>query len=458
MSKWDAQKERDLGAAIFAATGPHPPEVKERVVEMMAEAGHIVNWDALSATRGQPEAKPTKLLQAAQPPSTFTMVRWEDVREDLLDALMQVTLPLTREQQDNIVAILNERGHQVTWNAMSRLLLPFSTILDKTQRSNLSTPHRLNFIMASKSKTWDAESNLDVLKVLNNYYHPNAADCKAMIGALHAKGYTYSDGALLDMRAIIDRLHSQGYSFTDSALQQPTVIMPKPAPTNWDNEAHLALLQALVLKAPPNAAQWDDVLEEVGKKVEMAKGKPSGERMTWDHETDQQLLICMSQVALPSAAQIKEVAELMETKFEHNLTPKAITQHLQKLRRKEIGGGTGSGDASSTPKTPASKKKAAPAAKTASTGRKRKTAKQSATVAAFMQGDDDDDDEETPSKKKVKKSAAAADDDEEDVKQEIIDIADEDNPVSYSPKPYVKDEEDHYEPDQSAFGASLYGS
>lgn len=42
--------------------------------------------------------------------------------------------------------------------------------------------------------------------------------------------------------------------------------MPKPAPTNWDHEAHLALLQALVLKAPPNAAQWDDVLDEVGKK------------------------------------------------------------------------------------------------------------------------------------------------------------------------------------------------
>ena len=42
--------------------------------------------------------------------------------------------------------------------------------------------------------------------------------------------------------------------------------MPKAAPTNWDNEAHLALLQALVLKAPPSAAQWDDVLEEVGKK------------------------------------------------------------------------------------------------------------------------------------------------------------------------------------------------
>ena len=46
------------------------------------------------------------------------MVRWEDVREDLLDAMLQVSMPLTRDQQESIVAILNERGHNVTWNAM----------------------------------------------------------------------------------------------------------------------------------------------------------------------------------------------------------------------------------------------------------------------------------------------------------------------------------------------------
>lgn len=45
-NKWDAQKERDLATALFIATGPHPAEVKQKVIEMMAEAGHIVNWDA----------------------------------------------------------------------------------------------------------------------------------------------------------------------------------------------------------------------------------------------------------------------------------------------------------------------------------------------------------------------------------------------------------------------------
>ena len=40
----------------------------------------------------------------------------------------------------------------------------------------------------------------------------------------------------------------------------------KTAPTNWDHEAHLALLQAIVYKAPPTGGQWDEVLAEVGKK------------------------------------------------------------------------------------------------------------------------------------------------------------------------------------------------
>lgn len=38
------------------------------------------------------------------------------------------------------------------------------------------------------------------------------------------------------------------------------------APTNWDHDAHLALLQAVVAKAPPTQAQWDQILDEVGKK------------------------------------------------------------------------------------------------------------------------------------------------------------------------------------------------
>lgn len=51
--------------------------------------------------------------------------------------------------------------------------------------------------MAAKSKTWDVDTNEAVLGVMNLYYHPNAADCKAMIALLHARGFSFSDSALL---------------------------------------------------------------------------------------------------------------------------------------------------------------------------------------------------------------------------------------------------------------------
>jgi hypothetical protein len=37
-------------------------------------------------------------------------------------------------------------------------------------------------------------------------------------------------------------------------------------PTNWDHDAHLALLQAVMAEAPPTAAEWDGILSRVAKK------------------------------------------------------------------------------------------------------------------------------------------------------------------------------------------------
>lgn len=37
-------------------------------------------------------------------------------------------------------------------------------------------------------------------------------------------------------------------------------------PTVWDQDAHLALLQAVIAEAPPNAAEWDKILAAVAKK------------------------------------------------------------------------------------------------------------------------------------------------------------------------------------------------
>ncbi|KAK0740660.1 hypothetical protein B0T18DRAFT_491254 [Schizothecium vesticola] len=217
--------------------------------------------------------------------------------------------------------------------------------------------------------------------------------------------------------------------------------MPKTAPTNWDNEAHLALLQALVLKAPPSAAQWDDVLEEVGKKgyiYTSSAAVPAADRMAWDHEADRQLLICLAEASFPSSTQISEVVTLMQRHFGRNITPKAVSQHLQKLRRKEVGGGGGSnGEGSSTPKAPGGKKKATTPAKTASTGKKRKTGKQPDLVSSILSNsgdDEDDDDYDTPSKKKIKQAISR----NNAVKQEAVELQDEED--SFEPQPFVKEE------------------
>lgn len=37
-------------------------------------------------------------------------------------------------------------------------------------------------------------------------------------------------------------------------------------PTTWDHDAHLALLQAIVDKAPPTQGEWENILEQVRKK------------------------------------------------------------------------------------------------------------------------------------------------------------------------------------------------
>lgn len=52
---------------------------------------------------------------------------------------------------------------------------------------------------------------------------------------------------------------------TKQSSTSPTVFF-KMAPTNWDHDAHLALLQAVMAKAPPSQAEWDQILEEVGRK------------------------------------------------------------------------------------------------------------------------------------------------------------------------------------------------
>ncbi|KAK3343897.1 hypothetical protein B0T25DRAFT_572878 [Lasiosphaeria hispida] len=136
-------------------------------------------------------------------------------------------------------------------------------------------------------------------------------------------------------------------------------------------------------------------------------------RMTWDHKADHDLLTAMTQEFQPSQEQLRNVMARMHG-FGYTCTVKAITQHLQKLRRKDGTGPAvknGNGEASgSTPKS--AKKRAAP------------TKKSSAKKTSKFVAEDDSEDLDSPSKRvkyeKVKKEKGVKkEESDEDAKDSV---------------------------------------
>ncbi|KAK3315171.1 hypothetical protein B0H66DRAFT_606074 [Apodospora peruviana] len=221
------------------------------------------------------------------------------------------------------------------------------------------------------------------------------------------------------------------------------------APTNWDSDCHLALLQAIIACAPPTPAEWEMILDQVSQKgyiytssaalfspaflnspynqtttnhyritsnfshylLYQTIGVPSStsslastmtERMSWDREADHDLLTSLTQELQPTQEQLRAVMARMHA-LGYTCTVKAITQHLQKLRRKEGGGASAAasnaGDEEAA--TPAKKKRAtAGSAKKTPAKRKGKATKSADFIGKAE--DDSEDESKTPSKK-VKK-------------------------------------------------------
>ena len=45
--------------------------------------------------------------------------RWEEIKGDLLEAVYMVSQPsLSQQDKDEIVGFMNERGHDMGWNAI----------------------------------------------------------------------------------------------------------------------------------------------------------------------------------------------------------------------------------------------------------------------------------------------------------------------------------------------------
>ncbi|KAL1903647.1 hypothetical protein Sste5346_000276 [Sporothrix stenoceras] len=141
----------------------------------------------------------------------------------------------------------------------------------------------------------------------------------------------------------------------------------------------------------------------------------SNYRHTWDADSNKDLLIAMAETLSPNGEKIRAIVE-RTTAMGYAFTPKAVSQHLQKLRRTT---GDSSSSGPSTPKTPKTPKipktpKTPKAKATPKTGGKRK--------AAVKSEDDDSLKEDSPSSpKKVKTEGSIAEDgDDLAVKSEYV--------------------------------------
>ena len=145
---------------------------------------------------------------------------------------------------------------------------------------------------AANSHAWDNETNVDVLKVMNNYYHPNAEDCRKMIGALREKGYEFSDNALLygffrfPLHYIPPSSPSTPSSLLPSLKFPPSVSLvaataDRPTPSlpqkkqsthcqkyfimgrilqKWDAECHDDILMAMLKHFAPKTEDWRAII------------------------------------------------------------------------------------------------------------------------------------------------------------------------------------------------------
>jgi hypothetical protein len=72
--------------------------------------------DTKSATRGTTGTSPTSsVFELAK---VAKMAKWDNIRDDLFEAIIQVMGTINKEQQTEIVNIMRAKGHDMGWNAI----------------------------------------------------------------------------------------------------------------------------------------------------------------------------------------------------------------------------------------------------------------------------------------------------------------------------------------------------
>jgi hypothetical protein len=65
------------------------------------------------------------------------MAKWEEIRDDLFEAIIQVQPTINKEQQADIVNVMRARGHDTSWNAI-RYVYYASQKWDENLAANIS--------------------------------------------------------------------------------------------------------------------------------------------------------------------------------------------------------------------------------------------------------------------------------------------------------------------------------
>ncbi|KAL4415745.1 hypothetical protein CABS03_02952 [Colletotrichum abscissum] len=186
---------------------------------------------------------------------------------------------------------------------------------------------------------------------------------------------------------IIEELHALGHTMTVSALKCAFHIFPSAFPTCF---SFLKLSSSLLfsLQSPPLAYLITTCLtlpfSYLPLPIKMAPVT------VWNDEARSDLLVALLSVIKPSKEDWDRVLPIVHAKgYIYNAN--AVTQHIQKLQRKELNAGDGGdGKKAATPKK----------AGTPATPRKRKTPAKSKAKVEEADEDDEDDEKEAPPPKK----------------------------------------------------------
>ncbi|EGO56775.1 hypothetical protein NEUTE1DRAFT_123234 [Neurospora tetrasperma FGSC 2508] len=457
MPRWDEQTHIDLMIALYTALQPSmTKEIQDFVVEAMRSKGHEdVGWDALRCIRvlspfpqthkdpassspfSHPSTK-TYFTSTESPRIAIKMPKWEEIRDDLFRAYMNATGVITPEMQVSIeksmqpydpptagldpalsvcaisslpfwsCSSLPPSPQQPTWSIAAGSPIP-SSHLNTTNISNSVTMSSQRSAQRNLTR-WDQKTHEDIMLAMFEHFRPTAADMKEIVELLHVqKGHTFTDGALF-LKMEEEDHEAQFY------------VAKASKPTNWDHDAHLTLLQAVMIEAlpskphavriqarscrffcriPPGWAHHHVCSPASSIMVDSETEKVAETRMTWNHNADKHLIGCVVDEIVPGEETYRNLAARMNT-LGYGCTPKAVKQHLQKLRRKEGVSAAVASDSGANTSTPTKgRKRAAPGSgvkKTPGTGRGKKAAA-AKTAPLVINSDDEDDIKESPEKK-----------------------------------------------------------